>query len=240
MEICGLSDIGLVRDHNEDSFLISADKKYAMVADGMGGHLGGEVASAMCTSAMQEFLNSNHQAPSDTESLKNHLQSIVSQLNTAVYKRSASDPSLHGMGSTLTFFMERDSLIFWLNVGDSRIYRIRNQAIIQLTDDDSVVAELVRRGDISKQEQRYHPLKYIISKAIGISPELSLEVFSDSIQNDDLYVLCSDGLTDMLTDDTILQIAESRTPLHERCKAMITAANEQGGRDNITVILIQI
>lgn len=236
MEIQGLSDKGLQRENNEDSFYINQKMKVAIVADGMGGRLGGEVASEMCTSMLSITIEKNRASITDPDTLAEFLISSFIEVNKAIYDRSKNDISLKGMGSTLSLLMEFDNEMLIINIGDSRIYRLRDKAITQLTKDDSLVNELFEKGEITKETMRMHPLKNVITKSMGTNPIIPIAAQWVNILPGDYYILCSDGLTDMLMDYEICEIVIDGRKPRKICKKLINKANEYGGRDNITVV----
>jgi serine/threonine protein phosphatase PrpC len=239
MEIHGLSDKGLKRENNEDSFIFNKKGKYAIVADGMGGHLGGEVASDMCTRRLSELINGQAYCFTDYHMIAGCLESSVVKINSEIHQRSLEEEDLRGMGTTLSCMIEFKGRIIWLNVGDSRIYQVRKEEIRQLTQDDSLVEELYRKGEITKSEQRIHPLKNVITKAIGTEAGISLKAQEAEYNKNDYYILCSDGLCDMLEDEEILKIILENKKPKRICMKLIRQANENGGRDNITVVVLR-
>lgn len=236
MEIQGLSDKGLQRENNEDSFYINQKMKVAIVADGMGGRLGGEVASEMCTSMLSIAIEKNRTSITDPDTLAEFLVSSFIEVNKAIYDRSKSEISLKGMGSTVSLLMNVDKEMLIINIGDSRIYRLRDKALTQLTKDDSLVNELFEKGEITKEILRTHPLKNVITKSMGTNPVIPVESQRVDILPGDYYILCSDGLTDMLMDYEICEIVIDGRKPRKICKKLIKKANECGGRDNITVV----
>jgi serine/threonine protein phosphatase PrpC len=237
MEIYGLSDKGLKRENNEDSFLVSKKRRYAIVADGMGGYLGGEVASSMCTKRLSDLIDNMAEPPSDINALKGFLENAVEKINDEIYQRSIADSNLHGMGTTVSFLIEYDMKILYLNIGDSRIYYVRNDKLVQLSKDDSVVGELFYNGEISKDEMRIHPLRHIITKALGTTTSVSFNAQVTDYLKNDYFILCSDGLNDMLEDTEILELILKQKKPKRICQKLIKLANEHGGRDNITVVV---
>jgi protein phosphatase len=240
MEIYGLSDVGLKRENNEDSFRFSKAGKYGIVADGMGGHLGGEVASEMCTVSLSEMIEKQLSSFNDPESVGNFLIAAVSEINNNIFRRSREQSELHGMGTTLSCMVEFDGRVILMNVGDSRIYRVRKGEISQVTQDDSIVWELFLKGEITRWEQRVHPLKNVITKAIGTERDINLSVEEMEYLPDDYYILCTDGLTDMLEDEEILKITTENKKPAKICRKLIKQANQNGGRDNITVVVVKL
>jgi serine/threonine protein phosphatase PrpC len=241
MEIYGISDKGMKRSTNEDSFVISARGKYAIVADGMGGHLGGEVASSMCTDRLSKFLDMHYSKPFNNNiDPEEYFKSEVIQINKEINKRARESIELTGMGTTLSFLMEFNSRIVYINVGDSRIYLVRESKITQLTEDDSVVNDLFKKGKITLEEKRFHPLKNIITKAVGTNAELIVNQYYTDFLKSDYFVMSTDGLNDMVEDDEILKaILDYKRP-KRICEKLVSKANLYGGRDNITVVVCKV
>ncbi len=240
MKYAAGTDRGLLRDINEDSYMIipgCSDTSCAFViADGLGGHNSGEIASRMAV----EYIRDNLDAAGcfDGENAGEKLEALVKKVNTAVYERSLGGAEVSGMGTTLTMAVITGSTLTAAHVGDSRLYLIRNGVIRQLTDDHSYIGELVRQGKLTREEAEKHPRKNIITRAIGSCPELEVDIISHRIEADDIYVLCTDGLTNMVSESEIVEIVSGSEP-ETACARLIEAANRQGGEDNITVIVIK-
>ncbi|NLH97444.1 MAG: Stp1/IreP family PP2C-type Ser/Thr phosphatase [Clostridiaceae bacterium] len=240
MKYAAGTDRGLLRDINEDSYMIipgCSDTSCAFViADGLGGHNSGEIASRMAV----EYIRDNLDAAGcfDGENASEKLEALVKKVNTAVYERSLGGAEVSGMGTTLTMAVITGSTLTAAHVGDSRLYLIRNGVIRQLTDDHSYIGELVRQGKLTREEAEKHPRKNIITRAIGSCPELEVDIISHRIEADDIYVLCTDGLTNMVSESEIVEIVSGSEP-ETACARLIEAANRQGGEDNITVIVIK-
>jgi protein phosphatase len=237
MEIFGLSDKGMKRTNNEDSFIISSRGNYALIADGMGGHLGGEVASSMCTDHLSRFFDVEFTKPYKNVDSEESIKSEVIKINKEINLRAMETPELTGMGTTLAFIIELNDRIFYLNVGDSRIYLVRENKIVQLTEDDSVVHDLFRKGQITHAEKRFHPLKNVITKAIGTNANLTINHHYTDFVKGDYFILCTDGLSDMLEDDKILKVILDNKRPKRICEKLVHQANLNGGKDNITVVV---
>lgn len=240
MELSGLTDKGLKRTNNEDSFVISKKWKYIILADGMGGHLGGEVASSTITRQLSKFIENSFPAVIYDPDAMLKIASEIDEINKSILKQGSENTGLKGMGATLSFLLVLENKVGYINVGDSRIYQVRDDKIQQLSEDDSVVNDLFRNGMISSSERRLHPLKNIITKAIGTDAGLSVKPqYADFLKND-LFILCSDGLSDMIEDDEILETVLKHRNTGRICKELINKANKYGGRDNITVVVCKI
>ena len=221
----GGTDPGRRRRRNEDSYVI--DPPLFAVADGMGGAQAGEVASKLAAGAVKE-------RGADVESL-------IQEANRRVHQRSLEDPNTTGMGTTLTVAEVEDGVVSIGHVGDSRAYLVRDGSLEQLTEDHSLVGELMRTGKLSAEEAETHPQRSMITRALGTDPNVDVDIFSVEPRNGDLFLLCSDGLTSMVDDREILRlVGEQRGDLDGLVKALIKAANKGGGEDNITVIAFEI
>jgi serine/threonine protein phosphatase PrpC len=221
----GPSDPGRRRRRNEDSF-VNQPPIFA-VADGMGGAQAGEVASRLAAGAVKE-------SGAD-------LVNVIQEANRRVHQRSLEDPNASGMGTTLTVASVEDDLVRIGHVGDSRAYLVRDGKLDQLTEDHSLVAELMRSGKLSAEEAESHPQRSVITRVLGTDPTVDVDTFAVEPRAGDLFLLCSDGLTTMVDDQTILAVVEERrTDLDAVVKALIKAANKGGGEDNITVVAFEI
>jgi len=221
----GRTDPGRRRRRNEDSF-VNQPPIFA-VADGMGGAQAGEVASRLAAGAVKE-------SGAD-------LVNLIQEANRRVHQRSLEDPSASGMGTTLTVAFVEDALVRIGHVGDSRAYLVRDGELAQLTEDHSLVAELMRSGKLSAEEAESHPQRSVITRALGTDPDVDVDTLAVEPRAGDLFLLCSDGLTTMVDDKTILSLVEERrTDLDALAKALIKAANRGGGEDNITVVAFEI
>ena len=229
----GLTDTGRKRRRNEDAFVCRAP--LFAVAVGMGGAQAGEVASRLAATAISE------RAPDSSGEAV--VAALVAEANRRVWQRSQEDMSHSGMGTTITVALAdlAGGTIAIGHVGDSRAYRIRDGALKQLTEDHSLVAELVRRGRLSPEEAETHPQRSVITRALGTDPEVEVDLFTVEALPGDLFLLCSDGLTTMVSDEEILKLAEeSPGDLDAAVRALVNAANAAGGEDNITVVAFEL
>jgi protein phosphatase len=226
------SDTGRKRRRNEDSYVV-APPLFA-VADGMGGAQAGEVASKLAAAALEE---SDPGALSGPE----RLVSLIQEANRRVYERASSDPSTSGMGTTMTVALVEGEDVTIGHVGDSRAYLVREGRLEQLTEDHSLVNELLKSGKLSPEEADVHPQRSVITRAVGTDPDVDVDAFVVAAAAGDIFLLCSDGLTDMVGDDDILETVEKhRDDLDRATKALVSAANRGGGEDNITVVAFAI
>jgi len=220
-----VTDTGRKRRHNEDSYV--CEPPLFAVADGMGGAQAGEVASGLAAAALRE------DRPEDSSG-EDRVTALIQEANRRVYQRSSEDAAASGMGTTMTVALVEDGTIAFGHVGDSRAYMVREGGLEQLTDDHSLVAELVRSGKLSPEEAEVHPQRSVITRALGTDPNVDVDTFSIQTQPGDVFLLCSDGLTSMIDEGLILEEVE-------RHRAdLIAAANRGGGEDNITVVAFEI
>jgi serine/threonine protein phosphatase PrpC len=225
-----LSHPGRKRRRNEDSWV--CEPPLFAIADGMGGARAGEIASKLAASALGEEIGSSGEA---------RVADLIQEANRRVYERANEDSSTSGMGTTITVALVEDGSVAIGHVGDSRAYLIRDRSLEQLTDDHSLVAELVRSGRLSPEEAESHPQRSVITRAIGTDPDVDVDTFSVEAKPGDLFLLCSDGLTDMVGDETILETVERhRDDLDAAAKELVGTANRRGGEDNITVVFFEI
>jgi PPM family protein phosphatase len=231
-ESAGLTDPGRVRRRNEDSFV--CEPPLFAVADGMGGAQAGEIASRIAAAAFKEARGAGDL---DGEA---RLRSIIQEANRRIYARAAGDPTVSGMGTTVTAALVDGERVAVGHVGDSRAYLLRDGELEQVTDDHSLVADLVRSGRLSPEEAELHPQRSVITRALGTDPAVEVDSFSVEARPGDLFLLCSDGLTTMLDDATVVQTLTSTMRLADAARALVATANREGGEDNITVVLFAL
>jgi serine/threonine protein phosphatase PrpC len=223
---------GRKRRHNEDTFVV--EPPLFAVADGMGGAKAGEVASGLAAGALKE-------GGGDGVSGEERVVELIQEANRRVFRRAREDREASGMGTTMTLALVEPDRVIFGHVGDSRAYLIREGQIEQLTDDHSLVAELVRSGRLSPEEAESHPQRSVITRAVGTEADVDVDIFSIRPEPGDLFLICSDGLTDMVDDETIIRAVEKhRENLDEAAKALVGAANRVGGEDNITVVFFEV
>ena len=229
-EKAALSDVGRARQSNEDSYLERSP--LFVVADGMGGARAGEVASAIAV----ETAGSTDVG----ESPEQDLAEVARNANREIYRKAQEDSEHAGMGTTFTGALVTGSEIAIGHVGDSRMYRLRDGELERLTQDHSLVEEFVRQGKLTPEEAEVHPQRSIITRALGPEPEVQVDTFTYPGRDGDIYLLCSDGLTGMVSEPEVTEILKAGGPLDESAQRLIDAANENGGRDNITVVLFRL
>ena len=228
------TDVGMVRQQNEDSYL--AEENLYVVADGMGGHNAGEVASALAVTTLKAG------ARSGIDSVE-RFRELVQQANTAIYTASLDDSTQSGMGTTLTalsIVAGEEPRVLVANVGDARTYLWRNNALTRLSVDHSYVQELVNEGIITPEEARVHPRRNIVTRALGIDRSVVVDVFSHLVRTGDRIVLCSDGLVDEVSDADIAVVLGQHSDPQDTAEALVMVANTAGGRDNTTVIVVDV
>jgi protein phosphatase len=226
------SDTGKKRRRNEDDYVV--EPPLFAVADGMGGAQAGELASSLAAGAVRD-------EEGDLGSGERYVADLIQEANRRVYQRSSEDAAASGMGTTMTVALVEDGNVAFGHVGDSRAYLIRGDKLEQLTEDHSLVAELVRSGKLSPEEAETHPQRSVITRALGTDPDVDPDTFSIRAQPGDVFMICSDGLSSMVEDPVILRTVEKhRNNLQAAAKALVRAANKGGGEDNITVILFEI
>ena len=249
LQIVSITDPGRVRGHNEDCVESRPELGIVVLADGMGGYNAGEVASGMATSLIasglaqtwtKEVLGKLDRAGAMSLS-QEVLQTQVGKANTAIYEAAQKDPQCAGMGTTLVACVFFDNFLTVGHIGDSRLYRMRNDALEQITRDHSLLQEQIDSGLITKEDARSSHNKNLVTRALGIDPEVDAEIHSYDVQEGDIYLLCSDGLNDMIEDDEIqMTLIALRSNLDLSAQQLVQAANDAGGRDNISVMLVKV
>jgi PPM family protein phosphatase len=229
----GATDTGRTRRRNEDYYVVAPP--LFCVADGMGGAQAGEVASRLAAAAVEDVVD--HGGPSG----EGRVTALIQEANRRVYERASADPTVSGMGTTMTVaLVERDGVTIG-HVGDSRAYLVRDGTLTQLTEDHSLVNELVKSGRLSREEAEQHPQRSVITRALGTDPDVDVDAFTVDAKAGDLFLLCSDGLTSMVDNEEILSLLErNRADLEGATKSLLNAANRGGGEDNITVVTFEI
>ena len=248
IQLHGQTDVGLVRDHNEDAIGCDEDIALTVLADGMGGHRGGEMASAITVSTILEYiLNKSKEIKSgetdeasgySAESLAIH--EAVTLANKNVHDSSEANTQYRGMGTTVVVAMFYDNRFTVAHVGDSRLYRLRDNELEQITRDHSLMQELIDRGFYTPEQARNSLNKNLVTRAIGIDANVQIDVQEDIVMVDDIYLLCSDGVTDMIEDHLIKSaIITNSDDLEMAASEIIKLSNEHGGKDNISALLIK-
>lgn len=250
LEIVRLTDVGLMRSHNEDAIASDASIGLVMLADGMGGYQAGEIASeiAVLTIAAEIkeaiVMADSVDAPGGGRSglSPSHLiEEAVRHANNAIFQVSQAFPQCSGMGTTLVVGLFANNQLVIGHIGDSRTYRLRGQVLTQITEDHSLLQEQINAGLLSKEQARFSNYRNLVTRAMGIEPDVELEIRTHDVEIGDLYLLCSDGLSDLVEDKLIESILNTpMVSLYDTASTLINLANEHGGKDNISVILAKV
>ncbi|MBQ3266068.1 MAG: Stp1/IreP family PP2C-type Ser/Thr phosphatase [Ruminococcus sp.] len=240
MEVFSKTDIGLVRSENQDSSaysVISSDCAWAVICDGMGGVNGGKIASCAAVNYISEYISREYRDSMDDEALSQMLTSAVDGANLAVYKLAMEDYELAGMGTTCDLVFVRGEIAHVVHVGDSRTYSIRDGKILQITEDHSLVQELVRCGELTPDQAMRHPNKNLITRALGVSHDVHIDYIEAEFCEGDTLLICSDGLSNFVSKaDMVRTVQENRGAL--LIDTLVEIAKRHGGHDNITVTVI--
>jgi protein phosphatase len=248
LKAAGLTHVGRQRQHNEDSYLVEQDAHLFLVADGMGGHAAGEIASRIAVDSISEFILHTkeddgtwpHAYDEHYKRSTNRLMAAVRLANTRVLEAMRKDARLRGMGTTVVACLADDETMSFAHVGDSRAYMIRNNQLSRITNDHSWVFEQVQAGMLTEAEAEKHPLRNVITRALGGALQVTPDASEIEMRPGDVYLLCSDGLTGMVPEDEILRVVtQSNGDIQRACELLIEAANERGGLDNVTAILVK-
>ena len=242
MQSYAKTDIGKAREMNQDFIYVSEnieDIKLCILADGMGGYKGGEIASSLATSCARNYIkdNINNIDLRDSEIMQNLIRKAMEYANQVVYEKSKENVELEQMGTTLEICLIYGNKVYIGHIGDSRIYRIRKNIIRRITTDHSYVETLVKDGTITREEAFYHPKKNMLMKALGCTEDIEPDITVKGFLEEDIMLMCSDGLTNMIKEEEIYNIIKEN--IDNACDTLIQKANERGGYDNISVIIIR-
>lgn len=233
----GLTDPGLLRSVNQDDYYIDPNGQFFIVADGMGGHAGGQEASQLATEAIRTYLEQHWQSASSSEEL---LEQALYEANQAIIQDQQNHPERSDMGTTAVVVMFRQDKPLVAHVGDSRLYRLRDSKLEQITEDDTWVARAMKAGDITPEQARIHPWRHVLSQCLGRKDLQQVEVQSLDVQPGDRLLLCTDGLTEELSDTLIATNLQPSLKSDQAATLLVEAAKEKGGRDNITVLIVEV
>ncbi len=245
----GDTNVGLKRDHNEDAFYLPVDERLAIVADGMGGHASGEVASRMAVDTIAGYFHDTEDEQEITWPFKvdrgnahgiNRMTTAIKLANQEIFEEAERNPECHGMGTTVVSALFLDDALVVGHVGDSRLYRVRDGAIEQITEDHSLLNDYVRMKRLTGSVIAAFPHKYVIVRALGMKSSVEVDILLEHPRLGDLYLLCSDGLSGMISDPDIAALAGEESDLDKLCERLIASANEHGGEDNITVVCARL
>lgn len=242
MRIIAKTDIGHQRSENQDNYRAGRqpdETVWALVCDGMGGAQGGKLASSLAAANLEEIFTANMDALHTVDAVREQLFEAVDSTNELIYEKSQATPAARGMGTTLVCTVLRGHLMQYVHVGDSRAYLYRNGVLSQLTKDHSMVQEMVEQGKITEEEANKHPHKNLITRALGVGSAVDADYAEKEISPGDKILLCTDGLTNCVTDE---QIADTlaQTPFYETADALVNKALAAGGLDNVTVLLVEV
>lgn len=266
---CGITDVGLKRGHNEDNYLINEELNLFVVADGMGGHAGGEYASAIAVNTVEEIVTSldpalaptvsveetsaQEDAPTDVEALdevteelpdtveltRHKLVHAIRLAGRRIFEKAKEQPEYHGMGTTAVVVLVEGVHAFVAHVGDSRVYLVRDGTIEQLTEDHSLVAEKIRHGLLTPEEARSHRMRNVITRSLGYQEDVDVDITVRRVRPGDHFLLCSDGLSGHVDDHEIAELVSRLSP-REAARALVELACDRGGEDNITAIVARV
>ncbi len=245
----GDTNVGMKRDHNEDSFHLPQSERLAVVADGMGGHASGEVASKMAVETIAKFFSETEGEQEPTWPFKmdrgnrhdnNRMVTAIKLANLRIHEEAQRNPACSGMGTTVVSTLFLDDAVVVGHVGDSRVYRLREGMFDQLTEDHSLLNDYIKMKHLTPEEVAAFPHKNVIVRALGMKPTVQVDLIVDTPRLGDVYILCSDGLSGMVTDPEMASLAGTETDLDKLCDRLIAAANAAGGVDNVTVVAARL
>ena len=249
VRFAGATNIGRKRDHNEDSIFLPDDDRLIMVADGMGGHASGEIASQVAVdvvvehfrdTAHQQVLTWPYKVDRDVRTHVNRMTTGIMLANLEIWEKAQREARFKGMGTTCVAMFFLDDVAVIGHVGDSRCYRLRQHELLQLTEDHSLINDYIKMKRVTKEEAESWPHKNVIVRALGMKESVQVDIIQEVPRVGDYYVLCSDGLTGMLPDDQILHIVDNERDIDKTVERLIDAANEEGGVDNISVVVARV
>lgn len=245
----GTTDVGRKRDHNEDSIHLPTDVRLAIVADGMGGHASGEVASKLAVDTIVDYYSRTadmqpltwpYKVDRDLRGDVNRMTTSVLLANLEIYEKAQREAQCKGMGTTVVAMYFLDDTVIIGHVGDSRVYRLRGRTLTQLTEDHSLINDYIKMKRVTAEEAENWPHKNVIVRALGMKETVQVDILTESPQIGDCYLLCSDGLSGMLSDEQMSHIVASEGDLDRAVDLLVTGANDEGGIDNISVVLARI
>ena len=236
-----MTDVGMVRDNNQDSYFVSVNEDIPLfvVADGMGGHKAGEIASNMAINIIKDTFLKLKTLPMDEISITKLIEQSIKEANEKIYLKSIEKEAYSGMGTTVTLAYIINRKLCIGHVGDSRAYLFKGENLIQITEDHSLVNELVKNGSITLEEAKTHPQRNIITRAVGTSETIEMDIVVREYEEGNILLLCSDGLTSMVKDSQIQDILSKEKNIQEACENLVSLSNDNGGYDNTTVIAIK-
>lgn len=241
MQVGFKTDIGNHRSINEDAFFASVTENLFIIADGVGGCNSGEVASSFAVREIAAYLKQNRpDASNDDSGIFRCFEECLNYVNQYLYDYAKTKTDLNGMATTVVIAYVDESMVYIANIGDSRVYRIRNKEIVQITQDHTLVSEYVKRGKITAEEAKNHPQKNIITRALGSNETVEADFYKIDIEKNDVFIMCTDGLYGELSDKEICRTVLSHDNMQEACNALVQYSIEKSGSDNITVICFKV
>lgn len=241
MIIGAASDIGLIRENNQDSIFVSNNREFPLfiVADGMGGHKAGEIASSMVVDIIKEKFLEEHDNLKEESYIVSIIKESIKDANDIIYLKSLEDPKYSGMGTTITLAYVFENKVYIGHVGDSRAYFYDEKGIVQITEDHSLINELLKNGSITLEEAKNHPQRNMITRAVGTSCSIEMDIISKSYEKDNILLICSDGLSSMVSDKEINNWLKKEKDMKTLCEKLVLASKDNGGLDNISVVAIK-
>lgn len=242
---CGITDVGLKRGHNEDNYLINEELNLYVVADGMGGHAGGEYASAIAVNTVEEVVTNLESRPAGSDEddpvalAQQQIGQAIRLAGRRIFEKAKEQPEYHGMGTTVVVLYLRDGNAYVAHVGDSRVYLQREGRIRQITEDHSLIAEKIRHGLITPEEAKNHKMRNVITRSLGYQEDVEVDISCRAVQSGDIFLLCSDGLSG-LVDDEEMDAQLKQTGPQESARTLVELSCERGGDDNITIIVASV
>ena len=240
---CGITDVGLKRGHNEDNFQINEELNLFVVADGMGGHAGGEYASAIAVNTVEEIVSSmavgGDEVDDPIELTRQKLTHAIRLSGRRIFEKAREQTEFHGMGTTVVVVLVENGNAFVAHVGDSRVYLLRDGAIEQVTEDHSLIAEKIRHGLITPEEAKNHRMRNVITRSLGYQEDVEVDLTVRAIRRGDQYLLCSDGLSGHVEDEEMANLLLSNSPQNAARKLVVLAC-DRGGDDNITTVIARV
>lgn len=240
---CARTDPGRARENNEDAVVVDDGTQLCVLADGMGGYNAGEIASGMATAFIKSEMSrwlSEVGRHAKAKEIRRALEICVENANRSIFNASDSNPQYAGMGTTLVVGVFREASLVLGHIGDSRCYRMRGNTFDQITKDHSLLQEQIDAGLITPEQAQGSSIKNLVTRALGVDDAVALDVREHDVEAGDCYLMCSDGLSDMVDDAEIASILGGSLPIEQKADALVAAANDHGGRDNISVLLVQV
>ena len=242
---CGITDVGLKRGHNEDNYLINEELNLYVVADGMGGHAGGEYASAIAVNTCEEVVTSleaegvSIDTDDPVEITRHKLSQSIRLAGRRIFEKAKEQPEYHGMGTTVVAVLMRQTNAYIAHVGDSRVYLMREGEISQVTEDHSLIAEKIRHGLITPEEAKNHKMRNVITRSLGYQEDVEVDMSVRAVRRGDHFLLCSDGLSGLVEDEEMQKAMLEMRP-QAAARMLVELACERGGDDNITVVVARV